>query len=149
MRAVVQRVLHSRVVVEDKEVDSIGAGLCVLLGVCAGDSQEDARYLAQKIAKLRIFADAQGRMNRSLLDTGLAVMVISQFTLLGDARGQNRPGFTMAEAPERANELYLFCCDHLREAGIHVAQGVFGAHMQIELVNDGPVTILLDSKKLF
>lgn len=149
MRAVVQRVTQSRVVVENKEVGSIGAGLCVLLGVCVGDKESDARYLAQKIAKLRIFADEEGKMNRSLLDIGGEAMVISQFTLLGDARGQNRPGFTKAEAPDRANELYLLCCETLRESGIKVVQGVFGAHMQIELTNDGPVTILLDSKKEF
>lgn len=149
MRAVVQRVIHSRVVVENKEVGGIGAGMCVLLGVCVGDEESDARYLAQKIAKLRIFADEEGKMNRSLLDIGGEAMVISQFTLLGDARGQNRPGFTKAEAPDRANELYLLCCETLRESGVKVVQGVFGAHMQIELTNDGPVTILLDSKKEF
>lgn len=149
MRAVVQRVLSASVSVAGQEVGAIGPGLMVLLGVETGDSYKDAAYLAGKISKLRIFADEAGKMNRSVLDVGGQVMMISQFTLLGDARGQNRPGFTAAEAPEPANQLYLACCQAIEEAGLTVVRGVFQAHMEIGLINDGPVTILLDSRKNF
>lgn len=149
MRAVVQRVSQAQVVVEEKVAGQIDAGLCVLLGVETGDGDKEARYLADKIAKLRIFTDEAGKMNLSVKDVGGEVLVISQFTLLGDARGQNRPGFTRAEAPEAANHLYQQCCTYLAQHGIRVAQGVFQAHMQVNLTNDGPVTILLDSGKLF
>lgn len=149
MRAVVQRVSQAKVTVAEQVSGQIGPGLCVLLGVETGDGEKEARYLADKIAKLRIFADDQGKMNLSVKDVGGAVLCISQFTLLGDARGQNRPGFTRAEAPQRANELYEYCCSCLADHGLQVQQGVFQAHMQVSLVNDGPVTILLDSNKQF
>ncbi len=136
MRAVVQRV-------------AIGRGMVVLLGVETGDAEKDAVYMAGKIAKLRIFEDEAGKMNRSLLDVGGEALMVSQFTLLGDARGQNRPGFTQAAEPEGANALYERCVEVLRGMDVCVATGVFRAHMQVALVNDGPVTILLDSNKLF
>ena len=149
MRCVVQRVTEAAVTVADETVGRIGPGLMILVGVAVGDGEEDARYLAGKVAKLRIFEDDQGKMNRSVLDTGGAVLAVSQFTLLGDARGQNRPGFTAAEAPERANALYETLCAALRDAGVPVQTGRFRAHMRVSLVNDGPVTLLLDSRKAF
>ena len=150
MRSVIQRVLEAQVHVEGELVSSIGQGLLVLLGVEKGDSLKDAHYMADKIAKLRIFEDDQGKMNLSVMDKSAEVMVVSQFTLLGDARGQNRPGFTQAEEPEMANELYLACCERLQtQWKINPAQGRFRSHMKVSLVNDGPVTILLDSKKNF
>lgn len=149
MRAVVQRVSEAGVRVEGAQVGAIGKGLVVLLGVETGDSEKDALYMAGKIAKLRIFEDEAGKMNRSLLDVGGEALMISQFTLLGDARGQNRPGFTRAEEPERANALYERCVQALEEQGVSVKKGVFRAHMQVSLTNDGPVTILLDSGKQF
>ena len=135
MRAVVQRVSQARVLSEGTESGAIGKGFCVLLGVEAGDTEKDAVYMADKIRKLRVFEDENDKMNLSLF--------------LGDARGQNRPGFTRAEAPERADELYLKTAAALREAGVPVKTGVFRTHMEVSLVNDGPVTILLDSRKLF
>ena len=149
MRCVVQRVTQSSVSVEGKVVGAIEKGLMVLLGVKAGDTEKDAEYIAGKILKLRIFEDENGKMNRSVVDIGGKVLCISQFTLLGDARGQNRPGFTMAEAPERANELYEYTCECMRKTGMQVEKGIFRADMQVSLVNDGPVTILLDSEKNF
>ena len=149
MRAVVQRVTQAFVTVEGNEVGRIGKGLCVLIGVEAGDTRQDAAYLAGKIAKLRIFEDDQEKMNLSVQQVGGGILAVSQFTLLGDARGQNRPGFTQAEAPDRANALYEDVCSDLGEMGLQVEKGVFRTHMQVHLVNDGPVTILLDSKKLF
>jgi len=149
MRAVVQRVCGASVSVDGAVTGRIGPGLMVLLGVETGDAEQDARYLADKIAKLRIFADEQGKMNLSVRDVGGAVLLVSQFTLLGDARGQNRPGFTRAEEPGRANELYELCCARLEELEVPVARGVFRAHMSVSLTNDGPVTILLDSHKQF
>ena len=149
MRAVVQRVTEARVSVENEVKGQINQGLLVLLGVETGDSEQDARYLGDKIAKLRIFSDPEGKMNLSVKDVGGQVLLISQFTLLGDARGQNRPGFTRAEQPDRANDLYELCCRQVEQHGIQVARGVFGAHMAVSLVNDGPVTLLLDSKKQF
>jgi len=149
MRCVVQRVTQSSVSVEGKVVGAIGQGLMVLLGVKSGDTEKDAEYIAAKILKLRIFEDENGKMNRSVTDIGGQVLCISQFTLLGDARGQNRPGFTMAEAPERANELYEYTCECMRRAGMTVEKGIFRADMKVSLVNDGPVTILLDSEKSF
>lgn len=149
MRAVVQRVSNASVRVDQQIVGQIGPGLLVLLGVEVGDSEQDANYLADKIAKLRICSDSEGKMNLSVKDLGLEVLLISQFTLLGDARGQNRPGFTKAEQPERANALYEHCCDAVAVHGLTVARGVFRAHMEVALVNDGPVTILLDSNKQF
>lgn len=149
MRAVVQRVSQASVSVEGQTVGSIGVGLCALLGVEAGDTEKDALYLAEKLAKLRIFPDEEGKMNRSLLDIGGEALLVSQFTLLGDARGQNRPGFTKAEEPGKANVLYESCCESLRAQGLRVERGVFRAHMALSLTNDGPVTILLDSYKQF
>ena len=149
MRCVVQRVSEAWVTVGGKETGRIEKGLCALIGVEAGDTEADARYLAGKIAKLRIFEDENEKMNLSVQDVGGKVLAVSQFTLLGDARGQNRPGFTRAEAPEKANALYESVCAEMRKAGVPVENGVFRTHMMVHLVNDGPVTILLDSKKTF
>lgn len=149
MRCVVQRVSSARVTVDGRETGAIGLGLAVLAGVEVGDTAAEVAYMAGKLAKLRIFTDSAGKMNLSVMDVVGEVLAISQFTLLGDARGQNRPGFTRAEAPEQANALYEALCDALRGMGICVATGEFGAHMMLTLTNDGPVTILLDSKKLF
>lgn len=149
MRAVVQRVKKAGVSVDGKPVSQIDEGLLVLLGVETGDTEQDAAYLANKLAKLRIFEDEAGKMNRSVQDINGQVLLVSQFTLIGDARGQNRPGFVKAEEPEKANELYLFCCEQVEKLGLPVERGVFRAHMEVSLVNDGPVTILLDSKKQF
>ena len=149
MRAVIQRVTHAAVRVNGQTVGSIGAGYLVLLGVKRGDTEKDAQYMADKIIKLRIFEDENGKMNKSIREAGGGVLCVSQFTLLGDARGQNRPGFTQAEAPERADELYKLVCARLREQDIAVENGIFRTDMQVELCNDGPVTILLDSDRLF
>ncbi len=149
MRAVIQRVSRARVVVEGRETGAIGAGMLVLLGVGKDDTPADAAYLAEKAAHLRIFSDDQGKMNRSLLDSQGAALVVSQFTLYGDARGQRRPSFLEAAPPELAGALYEEFVKHLRSLGVPVETGVFRAHMELELVNDGPVTILLDSTKLF
>ena len=127
----------------------IGAGLVVLLGVGQGDTADAAKYLAEKTATLRIFADDAGKMNRSLVDIGGAALVVSQFTLYGDARGQRRPSFLKAAPPGEANRLYEEFCSALRALGVRVETGVFQAMMAVELTNDGPVTILLDSEKLF
>ena len=149
MRAVIQRVSEAYVTVDGKETGRIGKGLCALIGVESGDTEKDARYLAGKIVKLRIFEDENEKMNLSVQDVKGKVLAVSQFTLLGDARGQNRPGFTQAEKPERANELYERCCDAMRGLGVPVENGVFRTHMMVTLTNDGPVTILLDSIKMF
>ena len=149
MRIVVQRVSRASVKSEGTLVGQIGKGLMVLIGVEEGDTEKDAEYIAGKILKLRIFEDENGKMNRSVVDIGGQVLCISQFTLLGDARGQNRPGFTLAEAPERANELYEYTCNCMKNAGMQVEKGIFRADMKVHLINDGPVTILLDSKKNF
>ena len=149
MRAVVQRVSEAYVTVDGKETGRIETGLVALIGVEAGDTEKDAQYMAGKIVKLRIFEDENEKMNLSVQNVGGRVLAVSQFTLLGDARGQNRPGFTQAEAPERANELYEACCGEMRRLGVQVENGVFRTHMMVHLVNDGPVTILLDSKKAF
>lgn len=145
MRAVVQRVSHASVKVDGQTVGQIGRGLLVLLGVGQGDTQEDALYLARKIAGLRIFADAQGKMNLALADVGGGVLVVSQFTLYGDTRKGNRPSFVGAAPPETGRRLYEQFCDLLAQQGVHVETGVFQAHMQVHLVNDGPVTLWLDS----
>lgn len=146
MRVVCQRISEARVRVEGSVVAEIGPGLCVLLGVARGDSVEQAAALAAKIARLRIFPDDAGRFDRSVLDAGGAVLVVSQFTLLAESRRQKgtRPDFSQAARPEDAEPLYDHFCHALRDLGIPVATGVFGARMQLELVNDGPVTIILD-----
>ena len=149
MRAVIQRVSRAEVLSEGMPTGAIGRGMMVLLGVEEGDTEQDAAYMAQKICKLRIFEDENGKMNLNCASVGGKVLCVSQFTLLGDARGQNRPGFTRAEKPERANELYLKTCALIREQGLTVETGVFRTHMEVSLVNDGPVTLLLDSRKLF
>jgi D-tyrosyl-tRNA(Tyr) deacylase len=149
LRAVVQRVSRASVVVDGQVTGAVDSGVMVLLGVGREDTAEDAVSMAEKIAHLRILEDAQGKMNRSLLDTGGAALLVSQFTLYGDARKGRRPGFDQAEPPEKANALYEECVRALRALGVLVETGVFRAHMAVELVNDGPVTILLDSAKLF
>ncbi len=149
MRAVVQRVSRAAVRVGGAVVGEVGRGFMVLLGVARGDGDADARLVADKIAGLRVFEDEAGKMNRAVGEVGGGVLVVSQFTLLGDARKGNRPGFSDAAPPDEANALYQAVCDQLRARGLPVAQGVFRAHMEVELVNDGPVTILLDSRKLF
>ena len=149
MRAVLQRVSRARVLVEGHATGEIGPGLVVLLAVGRQDTPEVARTMAERTANLRIFADDAGKMNRSLIDSGGAVLVVSQFTLYGDARGQRRPSFLEAAPPELGNALYEEFAKQMRALGVTVETGVFRAHMQLELVNDGPVTILLDSGKLF
>jgi D-tyrosyl-tRNA(Tyr) deacylase len=146
---VIQRVSRARVVVEGAPAGAIGSGAVILLGVGKHDTPADAAYLAEKVAHLRIFADEQGKMNRSLVEAKGAALVVSQFTLYGDARGQRRPSFVAAAAAEQANALYEEFAARLRALGVAVETGIFRAHMQVELVNDGPVTILLDSTKQF
>jgi D-tyrosyl-tRNA(Tyr) deacylase len=143
MRAVCQRVTEARVRVAGEVVGEVGAGLCVLLGVARGDGEADAERLAAKIARLRVFPDEKGRFDRSLVDVGGSALVVSQFTLLADTAKGNRPSFTDAAPPEQAERLYERFCAGLRGLGVPVEQGVFGAAMAVELVNDGPVTILL------
>ena len=145
MRALVQRVSEASVKVEGEIVGRIEAGLLVLLGVGVGDTEEIAAKLAEKVAGLRIFSDADGKFNLSLLDTGGGALVVSQFTLLADTRKGKRPSFLDAAAPELAARLVLHFEKRLREQGVPTAMGVFGAHMEVALVNDGPVTIMLDS----
>ena len=145
MKAVVQRVSRASVRVGEEVSGEIGAGLCVLLGVARGDSPPEASRLAGKVARLRIFEDDQGRFDRSLLDTGGEALVVSQFTLLGDTSKGNRPSFTEAAVPEEAEPLYEAFCAELRQLGVRAATGVFGARMKVELVNDGPVTIALET----
>jgi D-aminoacyl-tRNA deacylase len=149
MRACVQRVSQAQVSVAGEVVGRIQRGLLVLLGVAAGDADDDARQLAQKVAELRIFSDEAGKMNRSLAEAGGAMLVISQFTLLGDCRKGRRPSFIDAAPPEEADRLYQLFVGAVRELGITVETGRFREHMDVMLVNDGPVTLLLDSRKLF
>jgi D-tyrosyl-tRNA(Tyr) deacylase len=149
MRAVVQRVNRGEVRVDGVTVGAVGRGLVVLLGVARGDEEEDARALADKVAALRIFEDPAGKLNLALAEVGGGVLVVSQFTLLGDARKGNRPSFIDAAPPELGNALYERFCALLRQRGLAVATGVFRATMALELVNDGPVTILLDSRRAF
>jgi len=137
------------VTVEGRVAGRIGTGLLVLLGVGQGDTAEDGDYLADKIAGLRVFPDAAGVMNRCVAEAGGAVLVVSQFTLYGDCRRGRRPSYSQAAPPEEANRLYEQVCARLRATGLEVAQGVFRALMEVELVNDGPVTLLLDSRKAF
>ena len=145
MRALVQRVTEASVEVNGSVVGLIGPGLLVLLGIASGDSSQTAHKLADKIAALRIFSDQQGKFNLSLADIGGETLVVSQFTLLADTRKGNRPSFLAAAAPDVAQELVTVFSDRLRGSGMNVASGVFGAHMRVALVNDGPVTIMLDT----
>ena len=149
MRAVIQRVSRARVTVDGRVTGEITNGLLILIGVGHNDTSAIAAALAEKIANLRIFEDDQQKMNRSLLDVKGSALVVSQFTLYGDARGQRRPSFVAAAAPEQAKNLYEEFVGVLRKLGVTVATGVFGAIMSVELVNEGPVTILLDSDKTF
>lgn len=149
MRAVLQRASGARVLVEGRVTGEIGAGLVVLIAVGKDDKGETAKTMAEKVVNLRIFNDEAGKMNRSLLDTEGAVLAISQFTLYGDARGQRRPSFVQAAPAEKGKALYEEFVSALRGLGVRVETGVFQAHMSVELTNDGPVTILLDSERTF
>ena len=149
MRAVVQRVSRARVTVDGRVTGEIGAGLMILLGIGRNDASVVAISMAEKIAHLRIFEDDEGKMNRSLLDVKGSALVVSQFTLYGDARGQRRPSFIAAAPPDQAKNLYEEFSEALRKLGVTVATGVFKAMMSVESVNEGPVTILLDSDKAF
>lgn len=149
MRAVLQRVSRAAVRVEGQVVGEIGAGWLVLLGVARGDTEEDADRLAGKVVGLRAFEDDSGKMNRDVTEAGGGVLVVSQFTLLGDCRKGRRPGFTDAAPPVEAARLYEYFADRVAATGVPVARGVFQAHMEVELLNDGPVTFLLDSRRLF
>ncbi|RLA85181.1 MAG: D-tyrosyl-tRNA(Tyr) deacylase [Deltaproteobacteria bacterium] len=149
MRAVLQRVKEAWVRSQGEEIARIGKGLLVLLGVAQGDGPEDVAYMASKIPNLRIFEDSDGRMNLSIRDVGGEVLVVSQFTLLGDCRKGRRPSFSGAAGPEVAKELYLEVVRALRGEGLEVKTGRFQARMEVGLVNDGPVTLLLDSKRAF
>jgi D-tyrosyl-tRNA(Tyr) deacylase len=149
MRAVVQRVKQAKVSVEQRVIGGIKQGLVCFVGVGKGDREADADYLAAKIPQLRIFEDAESKFNRSLLDVKGEILVVSQFTLFGDCRRGRRPSFSDAVEPEQARELYQRFIAKLKENAVPVAQGEFQAHMAVELINDGPVTLLLDSKKSF
>ena len=149
MRAVLQRVTRACVRVEGETVGEVGAGLLVLLGVARDDAEGDARYLLEKVLGLRVFDDAGGRMNLSVAESGGGLLVVSQFTLYGDARRGRRPSWSDAAPPELAEPLYEWFVAGARRAGLRVETGSFGRMMEVELVNDGPVTILLDSRKLF
>lgn len=149
MRAVVQRVSQASVTVEDEVTGEIQDGLMVLLGVAGGDTDEDAKQLAQKIVELRIFEDEAGKMNVGLQESGGSLLVVSQFTLLGDCRKGRRPSFIAAAEPGEAERLYEVFVEHARLLGVTVATGRFRTHMNVSLTNDGPVTLMLDSKKLF
>lgn len=149
MRAVVQRASRARVTVDAKVAGEIGSGMLVFLGVGRGDGEKDAEFLAEKITNLRIFPDADRKMNLSLLDAGGAMLVVSQFTLQGDCRKGRRPAFTAAAPPEKAEPLYERFIARVEERGAPVASGRFGAVMEVEIVNDGPVTLLLDTSGAF
>jgi D-tyrosyl-tRNA(Tyr) deacylase len=149
MRAVVQRVQRAEVTVEGSSVGRIDKGLCVFVGVMVGDQERDVLALAKKVAQLRIFEDSEGKMNASVADVGGAVLAVSQFTLAGDARKGNRPSFISAMEPSLAREFFEQFCQEVRKLGLSVATGKFRAHMEVSLVNDGPVTILLDTQKSF
>ncbi len=148
MRVVIQRVLKANLYVEGKEISKIDKGAVVFLGVGKDDQEEDAKKLALKIAKLRIYEDENGKMNRNIQDYGGEILLVSQFTLYGDCKGGNRPSFTQAKNPNDAKELYLKVQNLLENENISVKTGVFGADMKIDVLNDGPVTILLDSNDL-
>lgn len=149
MRAVVQRVSRAAVLVEDQTVGSIGEGLVVLLGIHTDDGDREARWMADKIVNLRIFADESGKMNRSLVDIGKEMLIVSQFTLYGDCRKGRRPGYSTAALPEKAEPIYLNFIELVKNHGIKVASGQFQAMMEVSITNSGPVTLLLDSDKLF
>ncbi len=149
MLGVIQRVKNASVSVAGEEIASVGQGFLLLVGVTQTDTAEDARYIAEKTARLRVFEDENGKMNRSLADVNGAVLAVSQFTLCGDARKGNRPSFSLAAPGEIAEPLYDKVCELLREQGVPVACGRFGADMQVSLINDGPVTILLSSDRRF
>lgn len=149
MRAVVQRVTEAGVTVENETVGAIGSGLMVLIGVKKEDTDKDLKYIVEKVQNLRVFDDENGVMNRSVVDVGGSILAVSQFTLYGDARGGRRPSYFTAAGPEMANELYERAVAAWRENGIHVETGRFRTEMKVSLVNDGPVTILLDSEKAF
>ncbi len=149
MRAVVQRVIRGRVTVGEETAGQIAKGLVVLLGVGVEDTEADARYMADKLAGLRIFEDAEEKLNLSVQDVGGEILVVSQFTLYGDCRKGRRPGFSEAAPPEAANRLYLKVVELLEDMGLRVATGRFQASMLVEIANDGPVTLLLDSRKNF
>ena len=146
MRAVIQRITQCSVTIDGSCVGTIGSGLLILLGVAKTDTVEDADYLAEKIVHLRIFGDNAGKMNRSLLETGGGAMVVSQFTLFGDSRKGRRPSFIAAAGAEQAKTLYEYFTRQVQQHGIEVATGRFGAMMEVELVNDGPVTLIVDSR---
>lgn len=148
MKAVIQRVRSATLKVENKLISQIGSGLIVFLGVGIGDCDDDVEKLSSKISKLRIFEDKLGKMNLSIKDVGGEILLVSQFTLLADCKHGNRPSFTNAEKPELANNLYVKMCKNLESMQINVKTGVFGADMKIDVLNDGPVTIILDSKDL-
>ena len=149
MRLVVQRVTRAKVTVAGEVVGEVGKGFLALTGVEDGDTDDDMRYGVEKLVGLRVFEDAEGKMNRSITDIGGSILLVSQFTLLGDARHGRRPSFSNAARPEVASPMIDRMAGEIAARGIPVAQGVFGADMQVELINDGPVTILLDSKKSF
>ncbi len=149
MRCVVQRVTSSSVTVDGVVSGQIGPGLMVLIGISAEDTESDLKYMAEKVPNLRIFDDENGVMNRSVLDAGGSILAVSQFTLYGDARGGRRPSYIRAARPDKADALYEELIARWREKGIHVETGIFRTEMQVALVNDGPVTILLDSEKKF
>ena len=145
MKLVIQRVKSTRLEVDGKLISEIGKGLAVYVGVAVGDTEQQANYLAEKLVKMRIFEDENGKMNLSVTDIGGEILAISQFTLLADVSHGNRPGFSGAERPERANELYEYFCRKVSSLGVTVKKGVFGADMQIYQHNDGPVTIIYDN----
>ena len=149
MRAVVQRVKKSSVTVDGKVTGSIDKGLMVLIGVKKGDTEKDAEYIAHKVASLRVFDDENGVMNVNIKDAGGDILAVSQFTLLGDVRKGNRPSYFDAASPEEANALYRTAIELLQKKGLRVEEGIFQTEMLVDIANDGPVTILLDSEKLF
>lgn len=149
MRAVIQRVQSAHVTTKEQTVGGIQQGLLVFLGVGQEDSEEDAAYMVEKVVNLRIFSDKQGRMNLSVKDIEGKLLVVSQFTLYGDCRRGRRPSYSSAAPPDKAQQLYALFVQQVSDRGLHVEEGVFAAHMQVALVNDGPVTLLLDSEKTF